>query len=221
MNADDRAEAMSDAARAAMVDEQIRQRGITNPRVLAAMRAVPRERFVPPDLADRAYNDAPLPIGEGQTISQPYVVAYMVDLLDVAADHRVLEIGAGSGYHAAVLAQLAREVYTVEIVPELAARAEASLRSLGIANAHVITGNGMAGWAEGSPFDRILVAAAPERIPPALIEQLAPGGRLVIPLGAQWETQWLTLVEKTARGVREQRTIPVQFVPFTGIDPRP
>jgi protein-L-isoaspartate(D-aspartate) O-methyltransferase len=202
-----------------MVEEQIRQRGITNPRVLAAMRAVPREHFVPPDLADRAYNDAPLPIGEGQTISQPYIVAYMVDLLDVAAGHRVLEIGAGSGYHAAVLAQLAREVYTVEIVPELAARADASLRSLGIANAHVITGDGTGGWAEGSPYDRILVAAAPEHVPPALIEQLVPGGRMVIPLGAQWETQWLTLVEKTDGVVREQRTIAVQFVPFTGLHP--
>jgi protein-L-isoaspartate(D-aspartate) O-methyltransferase len=207
---------MSEAIRAAMVEEQIRRRGITNPRVLAAMRQVPRERFVPADLADRAYTDHALPIGEGQTISQPYVVAYMVDLLDVAAGHQVLEVGAGSGYHAAVLAQLARQVYTVEIVPELAARAAATLREAGVSNVQVIEGNGMEGWAAAAPFDRILVAAAPERIPLALIEQLAPEGRLVIPLGPQWETQWLTLVEKSAQGLTETRTIPVQFVPLVG-----
>ncbi len=219
MTAEERAGRDTEAARAAMVEEQIRRRGVTTARVLAAMRAVPRERFVPGHLADRAYEDGPLPIGEGQTISQPFVVAYMVDLLDVAAEHRVLEVGAGSGYHAAVLAQLAREVVTMEIVPELAARAAAALRAVGVSNATVITGNGMAGWPPGAPFDRILVAAAPERVPTALIEQLAPGGRLVIPLGAQWQTQWLTLVEKTAAGLRQERTIPVQFVPFTGTGP--
>jgi protein-L-isoaspartate(D-aspartate) O-methyltransferase len=198
-----------------MVEEQIRQRGVTDARVLEAMRTVPRHRFVSAALESRAYDDSPLPIGEGQTISQPYIVAYMAEALGVAPGHRLLEIGTGSGYHAAVLGQLARAVYTVEIVPDLARRATATLNALGYANVHVREGDGFAGWPEHAPFDRILVTAAPEHIPQPLLDQLAPGGRLVIPVGPQGQTQWITIVDKTPRGVVERRTIPVQFVPFT------
>jgi protein-L-isoaspartate(D-aspartate) O-methyltransferase len=203
------------AARLNMVDEQLRSRGILDERVLAAMQAIPRERFVPPHLASRAYDDGPLPIGEGQTISQPYIVAYMAEALRIAPDHSVLEIGTGSGYHAAVLGQLAREVYTIEIVPALARAATSLLKELGYANVQVREGDGYAGWPERAPFDRILVTAAPEQIPQPLIDQLAPGGRMVIPVGRQGQTQWMTILEKREDGVTEQRTIPVQFVPFT------
>lgn len=198
-----------------MVEQQIRQRGVSDPRVLEAMRTVPRERFVPADLASRAYEDSPLPIGQGQTISQPFIVAYMAEALGVSRQHRVLEIGTGSGYHAAVLAALAREVYTVEIVPELARRASATLKALGYANVRVREGDGYAGWPEHAPFDRILVTAAPDAIPKPLVDQLAPGGTMVIPVGPQGAPQWMTIVEKTGRGIVERRTIPVQFVPFT------
>jgi len=198
-----------------MVESQIRQRGVADARVLEVMRSVPRERFVPEDAASRAYDDTPLAIGFGQTISQPYIVAYMTEALAVQSTHRVLEIGTGSGYQAAVLARLAREVYTVEIVPALATRASTILRELGYANVSVRAGDGYAGWTEHAPFDRIMVTAAPDEIPKPLIEQLAPGGRLVIPVGSQGNTQWMTIVEKTAAGVAERRTIPVQFVPFT------
>ena len=198
-----------------MVESQIRQRGVADARVLEVMRSVPRERFVPEDAASRAYDDTPLVIGFGQTISQPYIVAYMTEALAVQSTHRVLEIGTGSGYQAAVLARLAREVYTVEIVPALATRASTILRELGYANVSVRAGDGYAGWSEHAPFDRIMVTAAPDEIPKPLIEQLAPGGRLVIPVGSQGNTQWMTIVEKTAAGVAERRTIPVQFVPFT------
>jgi protein-L-isoaspartate(D-aspartate) O-methyltransferase len=198
-----------------MIDEQLRARGVTDRRVLAAMAAVPRERFVPEHLVPRAYEDGPLPIGAGQTISQPYLVAYMADALAIAPDHKVLEIGTGSGYHAAVLGQLAREVYTIEIVPVLAQRAAALLKELGYANIHVREGDGYAGWSEHAPFDRILVTAAPDQIPQPLIDQLVPGGRMVIPVGEQGVTQWMTIVEKTSKGVMQRQTIPVQFVPFT------
>jgi protein-L-isoaspartate(D-aspartate) O-methyltransferase len=203
------------ARRAEMVEQQIRQRGVTNPRVLDAMRAVPREQFVPQALASQAYDDGPLPIGSGQTISQPYIVAYMTEVLDVAPSHKVLEIGTGSGYQAAVLGELVRDVYTIEIVPELAQRAETTLRALKKTNVHVRAGDGYAGWPEQAPFDRIMVTAAPEQLPGPLVEQLAPNGRLVVPVGAQGGPQWITVVEKTAMGVVERRTIPVQFVPFT------
>jgi protein-L-isoaspartate(D-aspartate) O-methyltransferase len=198
-----------------MVERQIRQRGVSDARVLDVMRNVPRERFVPDDADARAYDDTPLAIGFGQTISQPYIVAYMTEALAVQPGHRVLEIGTGSGYQAAVLGALARDVYTVEIVPDLAKRAAAVLRELGYTNVHVREGDGYAGWPEHAPFDRIMVTAAPDEIPKPLIEQLAPGGRLVIPVGSQGETQWMTVVEKTAAGVAQRRTIPVQFVPFT------
>jgi protein-L-isoaspartate(D-aspartate) O-methyltransferase len=203
------------ARRAEMVERQIRQRDVTNPRVLDAMRAVPREQFVPQALASQAYDDGPLPIGFGQTISQPYIVAYMTEVLDAAPSHKVLEIGTGSGYQAAILGELVREVYTIEIVPELAQRAETTLRALKKTNVHVRAGDGYAGWPEQAPFDRIMVTAAPEELPRPLVEQLAPNGRLVVPVGAQGGPQWITVVEKTAMGVVERRTIPVQFVPFT------
>jgi protein-L-isoaspartate(D-aspartate) O-methyltransferase len=203
------------ARRHEMVEQQIRQRGVTDDRVLDAMRSVPRERFVPPELASRAYDDGPLPIGSGQTISQPYIVAYMTAALDAAPSHKVLEVGTGSGYQAAVLSGLAREVYTIEIVPDLAQRAELVLRALNLANVHVRAGDGYAGWPEQAPFDRIIITAAPEVLPPPLVDQLAAGGRLVVPVGSQGGPQWMTIVEKTTTGVTEQRTIPVQFVPFT------
>ena len=203
------------ARREAMVEQQISQRGVIDARVLDAMRAVPRERFVPPESRSEAYEDRPLPIGSGQTISQPYIVAYMTEVLEVAPSHKVLEVGTGSGYQAAVLSELVREVYTIEIVPELARRAETVLRELNRTNIHVRAGDGYAGWPEEAPFDRIIVTAAPEQLPRPLVDQLAPGGRLVVPVGSQGGPQWMTIVEKTSTGVTERRTIPVQFVPFT------
>lgn len=198
-----------------MVEQQIRQRGVTDARVLAAMETLPRERFVPPDARSQAYDDVPLAIGFGQTISQPYIVAYMTEVLDVRDSHRVLEIGTGSAYQAAVLASLAREVWTIEIVPELAVEATELLRVLGLDNVHVRIGDGYSGWAEHAPFDRIMATAAPDQIPAPLIEQLAVGGRLVIPVGSQGGPQWITIVERGASGVVQKRTIPVQFVPLT------
>jgi protein-L-isoaspartate(D-aspartate) O-methyltransferase len=209
------------ARRDEMVEQQIRQRGVTDARVLNAMRAVPRERFVPPELVGRAYEDGPLTIGAGQTISQPYIVAYMTEALKVEPSHKVLEVGTGSGYQAAVLSELARDVYTIEIVAELGRRAEALLRSLNRTNVHVRVGDGYAGWPEQGPFDRIIVTAAPEQIPRPLLDQLAEGGLLIAPVGAQNAPQWMTVVEKTSKGVVERRTIPVQFVPFTRSPARP
>jgi protein-L-isoaspartate(D-aspartate) O-methyltransferase len=198
-----------------MVERQIRQRGVADTRVLTAMETIPRDRFVPPDARSQAYDDVPLAIGRNQTISQPYIVAYMTEVLDVRDSHRVLEIGTGSAYQAAVLASLAREVWTIEIVPELAASASGLLRDLGLSNVHVRLGDGYSGWPEQAPFDRIMATAAPDEIPDPLIEQLAVGGRLVIPVGSQGGPQWMTVVEKTSSGVLEKRTIPVQFVPLT------
>jgi protein-L-isoaspartate(D-aspartate) O-methyltransferase len=203
------------ARRREMVEQQIQGRGIRDARVLAAMRKVPRDRFVPAELVPRAYDDTPLPIGLGQTISQPFIVAYMTETLAVEPHHKVLEVGTGSGYQAAVLGELARDVYTIEIVPELARRATRTLQELRYRNVHVREGDGYAGWAEHAPFDRIMVTAAPEQIPKPLIDQLGPSGRLVIPVGEQGRTQWMTLVEKTAQGLVQRRTIPVQFVPLT------
>ena len=198
-----------------MVEQQIRQRDIADTRVLEAMTSIPRERFVPPVARSHAYDDGPLAIGFGQTISQPYIVAYMTEALGVHATDKVLEIGTGSGYQTAVLASLAREVWTIEIVPELARSASALLREVGFTNVHVREGDGHGGWPESAPFDRIMVTAAPVEIPGDVIEQLAPGGRLVIPVGPQGAPQWITIVEKTGNGLREERTIPVQFVPLT------
>jgi protein-L-isoaspartate(D-aspartate) O-methyltransferase len=199
-----------------MVERQIRQRDVADRRLLDAMASIPRERFIPPEASSLAYDDGPLAIGFGQTISQPYIVAYMTEILGVRSSDKVLEIGTGSGYQTAVLASLARDVWTIEIVPELARSADALLRDLGFTNVQVREGDGHGGWPEEAPFDRIMVTAAPASIPGRLIEQLAPGGRLVIPVGPQGEPQWMMIVEKTESGVRTERTIPVQFVPLTG-----
>ena len=203
------------ADRRRMVDRQIRARGIRSAEVLDALARVPRELFVPADVRHRAYEDSPLPIGYGQTISQPYIVAYMTEALETSPDHRVLEIGTGSGYQAAVLAGLVRQVYSIEIVPELADSARRTLTDAGYRNVEVRTGNGYAGWPERSPFDRIIVTAAPPEVPSALVEQLAVGGRMVVPVGTL--LQEIVIVTKDARGVSETRTIPVRFVPM--IDP--
>jgi protein-L-isoaspartate(D-aspartate) O-methyltransferase len=197
------------------VDQHIASRGVKDARVLDALRKVPRERFIPADLAARAYDDQPLPIGYGQTISQPFIVAHMTEALGVEPHHIVLEVGSGSGYQAAILGELGRTVYTIEIVPELARRAASTLQSLGYRHVHVREGDGYAGWPQHAPFDRIMVTAAPAEIPRPLIDQLAVGGRLIIPVGEQGRTQWLTVVDRTAKGVTERRTIPVVFVPFT------
>jgi protein-L-isoaspartate(D-aspartate) O-methyltransferase len=203
------------AQRIRMVEEQIESRGVKDARVLEAMRRVPRDRFVPADVTHLAYEDSPLPIGHGQTISQPYIVAYMTEALDVQAHHRVLEIGTGSGYQAAVLSALVKEVYTIEIVPPLAVRARQTLTALGYGNVHVREGDGYGGWPEHAPFARIIVTAAPPRIPQPLIDQLATGGIMVIPVGERNSMQWMTIIEKKSSGVVERRTIPVAFVPLT------
>src|SRR5262245_60835707 len=197
-----------------MVEEQIEARGVRDSRVLAALRAVPRHEFVPPEERAHAYRDGPLPIGYGQTISQPYIVAVMTELLELSSDEKVLEIGTGSGYQAAVLAQLAREVYTIEIVPELARRAEADLHRLGYSNVQVRHGDGYRGWPEHAPFDAIVVTAAPEHVPQPLVDQLAVGGRLVLPVGDVFQD--LVLVTRDAAGVRQDRLLGVRFVPMTG-----
>lgn len=203
-----------DRARSQMVERQLRDRGIEDPAVLAAMQRVPRHRFVPSDLVELAYQDSPLPIGYDQTISQPYIVAYMSEVAQIAPGDRVLEIGTGSGYQAAILAQLAREVYTIEIIPELAASASATLQELGYENIEVKAGDGYRGWPEAAPFEAIVVTAAPDRVPQALIEQLAIGGKLVIPVGTS--VQQMTIITKTEEGIVEEQTLPVRFVPMTG-----
>ena len=199
-------------ARRQMVDTQIRARDVSDTAVLGAMERVPRHLFVPPELRQSAYDDTPLSIGEGQTISQPFIVAYMTELLQLRADQTVLEIGTGSGYQAAVLAELARQVYTIEIVPTLADRARKALADAGYANIEVRTGNGYLGWPEHAPFPRILVTAAPPEIPQALVAQLAVGGRMVLPVGNL--NQEIAIVTKTEDGVTERRTLPVRFVPM-------
>jgi len=198
-----------------MVDEQMASRDISNERVLEVMRQVPRHRFVPKSLESYAYRDSPLPIGEDQTISQPYMVALMTQLVDPQSGHKALDIGTGSGYQAAVLAELVDHVYSIEIVESLATDARERLTKLGYENVTVRHGDGYAGWESEAPFDVIIVAAAPDHIPAPLIEQLAPGGKLVIPVGD--EDQSLMLVEKDTEGVVTRREIaPVLFVPMTG-----
>jgi protein-L-isoaspartate(D-aspartate) O-methyltransferase len=195
-----------------MVEDQIAARGVRDRQVLDAMRAVPRHRFVPANLVPHAYEDRALPIGYGVTISQPYIVAYMTEALALAPDHRVLEIGTGSAYQTAILAEIAREVFTIEIIPQLAGLARETLTALGYANVHIREGDGHAGWAEQAPFDRIIVTAAPSDIPEPLVDQLAIGGRMVIPVGDAM--QWIVVVDRTASGVTQRQTIPVAFVPF-------
>lgn len=202
------------AMRAEMVRTQLSSRDITNPRVLDAMRRVERHRFVLPESQLEAYGDYPIPIGHGQTISQPYIVAFMTQALELEPDHTVLEIGTGSGYQAAILAELVKEVYTIEIVPELAERARGALQEAGYTNAHVRTGNGYLGWPEEAPFDRIIVTAAPESVPPALVEQLRVGGLMAIPVGTA--VQELRILRRTEGGVEQLQTIPVRFVPMVG-----
>ena len=201
---------------------QLRAVGIRDERVLAAIARTPRRLFVPPSFQDDAEADRPLPIGHGQTISQPYIVALMTEWLQLSGEERVLEIGTGSGYQAAILARLAREVFSVEILADLSERAAAALHAAGIDNVHLRVGDGSRGWPEEAPFDRIIVTAAPARIPDALLVQLAPGGRLVVPVGGDPERQLLHLVVKGPRGELEARQIlPVRFVPLVSTDPTP
>ena len=197
-----------------MVEQQLLTRDITDPGVVSAMRRVPRDRFVPPDQRQWAYEDRPLPIGYDQTISQPYIVAYMTQALRLTPDAKVLEVGTGSGYQAAVLAELAATVYSIEIVTQLAARARDTLSDLGYTNTHVREGDGYAGWPEQAPFDAIIVTAAPDHIPQPLVDQLALGGRLIIPVGRDRQT--LTVLTRTEDGVGQEPTLPVLFVPMTG-----
>jgi protein-L-isoaspartate(D-aspartate) O-methyltransferase len=225
LGADAGAQDVYAAPRQAMVDtiaELARETGAEtgrarfNARVMAAMNRVPRHRFVPADLELQAYANRPLPIGEGQTISQPFIVALMTDLIDVKSGDRVLEIGTGCGYQAAVLGELAREVYTIEIVAPLAKDAAARLAALGYRNVAAKSGDGYHGWPEHAPFDAIIVTAAAPAVPPALIAQLKPGGKLVIPVGAQWSGQSLLVIEKSADGKTTTRNaLAVRFVPLT------
>jgi protein-L-isoaspartate(D-aspartate) O-methyltransferase len=203
------------AERAQMVERQIAARDVRDGRVLAAMRAVPRHLFVAPEQAPRAYEDRPLSIGHGQTISQPYIVALMTELVRPTPTDRALEVGTGSGYQAAVLAQLVSHVYTIEIVPALARESEARLKNLGCKNVTVRAGDGYGGWPEHAPFDVIVVTAAPDRVPEPLLQQLKPGGRLAVPVGTPFSIQELQLIEKEASGkLRTTRVAPVQFVPL-------
>jgi protein-L-isoaspartate(D-aspartate) O-methyltransferase len=197
-----------------MVERQLRSRGIDDPRTLRAMAKVPREKFVPNELRNSAYDDRPLPIGYGQTISQPFIVALMTQHLQPKASDHVLEIGTGSGYQAAILSELAGEVYTIEIVRPLAQHAEVLLRELGYNNVHVKAGDGYKGWPEHAPFDGIIVTAAPDHIPQPLVEQLKEGGRMVIPVGKAG-AQMLYLLEKRGGKIKQKAVIPVKFVPFT------
>jgi protein-L-isoaspartate(D-aspartate) O-methyltransferase len=197
-----------------MVETQIKARGVKEPRVLAAMLKVERHLFVPKDLHPNAYSDQPLPIGEGQTISQPYIVALMTELLDLRGEEKVLEVGTGSGYQAAILAELAKEVYTIEIIEKLATSAEKLLLDLSYKNIKVKAGDGYLGWPEAAPFDAIIVTCAPDHIPKPLMDQLREGGRMVIPVGES--TQELKKIVKRGGKLETTNVIPVIFVPMTG-----
>ena len=203
-----------ESLRREMVERQIRARGIRDERVLQALREVPRHEFVSPDLVNVAYDDGPLGIGEGQTISQPYIVAFMTEAARITSASKVLEIGTGSGYQTAVLSRLAKEVFSVEIVESLAKHAMEKLRLAGYSNVHVRVGDGYHGWPEESPFDSILVTAAPVRAPLPLINQLKTGGRMIIPIGQLFQD--LVLITKTEDGTHQENLIPVRFVPMTG-----
>ena len=202
------------AERLRMVEEQIRSRGVRDPGVLAAMTKVPRHLFVPEALVSSAYEDGPLPIGHQQTISQPYIVALMTELLHPRAGHKILEVGTGSGYQAAVLAEIVGQVFTIEIVDDLARSATATLSSLGYKNIHVRSGDGYRGWPEEAPFDGVIVTAAPDHVPQPLVDQLKVGGRLVIPVGEG--IQDLILLTKTRTGIVRENVTGVRFVPMTG-----
>ena len=197
-----------------MVKAQIEKRGIKDAATLAALRKTPRHLFVPKSIINDAYDDRPLPIGYGQTISQPYIVAYMTEMVKPKPDHRVLEIGTGSGYQAAVLSEIVKEVYTIEIIDSLGSQARNRLSKLTYKNITVKTGDGYYGWKDKSPFDAIVVTAAAEHIPPPLIEQLKEGGRMIIPIGSPFMVQQLMLVEKKGGKTRTTSLIPVRFVPF-------
>ncbi|MGB9836226.1 MAG: protein-L-isoaspartate(D-aspartate) O-methyltransferase [Candidatus Saccharicenans sp.] len=204
-----------EAERREMVEVQIKGRGVRDKRVLEAMLKVPRHLFVPEQMKELAYGDEPLPIGEGQTISQPYIVAYMTEALKLTGREKVLEIGTGSGYQTAILAELAHEVYTVELIPELSRRAQKVLGELGYQNIHFLIGDGTLGWPEHAPYDAILVSAAPASIPRRLVEQLRENGRMIIPVGTDY--QELVLVRKLEEGWEEQRLIGVRFVPLVTV----
>jgi protein-L-isoaspartate(D-aspartate) O-methyltransferase len=195
-----------------MVEVQIQARGIGDKKVLAAMRKVPRHLFVPQELRPFAYDDEPLPIGEGQTISQPYIVAYMTQALRLSGDEKVLEVGTGSGYQTAVLAEIVRQVFTIELLGALSDRAQALLESLGYMNIRTMAGDGTLGWEENAPFNAIMVTAAAPAVPRRLQEQLGPGGRMVIPVGEGF--QELYLITRERRGFRKKRLLPVRFVPL-------
>lgn len=202
--------------RTQMVKEQIEARGIGEKRVLDAMDRVPRHLFVPDGVRDHSYADSALPIGHEQTISQPYIVGFMTESLMVQPTDKILEIGTGSGYQAAILGELAKEVYSIEIVAPLGERAGKTLSDLGYKNVHVRVGDGYKGWPEAAPFDAVIVTAAPDHVPQPLLDQLKVGGRLVIPVGSGTHNQSLVLMEKTAKGVERHEILPVRFVPMTG-----
>ena len=197
-----------------MVETQIKARGVKDPRVLAAMEKVPRHEFVPPEFIDQAYEDHPLPIGYGQTISQPYIVAVMTELLQLESGDKVLEIGTGSGYQAAILAEITDKVYTVEIIPELAKSAEERLRRLGYTSVKVKNADGYYGWEEYAPYDAIIVTCAPDHVPRPLVRQLKDGGRMVIPVGPPGGYQSLWLIEKRGGEVKSRNVMGVLFVPM-------
>jgi protein-L-isoaspartate(D-aspartate) O-methyltransferase len=202
--------------RNAMVREQIEAGGVKDAKVLAAMRKVPRHEFVPAAWRNRAYDDRPLPIGEDQTISQPYIVAFMTEQLALKPGERVLEVGTGSGYQAAILAELVKDVYTIEIVEPLGKRAAETLKRLGYAGVHVRIGDGYQGWPEAAPFHAIIVTCAPNAVPKPLVDQLAEGGRMVIPVGEFGDLQQLVVLRKEDGKLVTKRTLPVRFVPMTG-----
>jgi protein-L-isoaspartate(D-aspartate) O-methyltransferase len=215
-------ESKARAEREQMVTRQIAARGVSDPRVLEALRCVPRHRFVPPGLVHAAHDDGPLAIGDGQTISQPFIVALMSEALQLTGDEKVLEIGTGSGYQTAVLAELTRPVYSIEIVPALARRARETLARAGYDSVQLRTSDGALGWPEGAPFDAILITAAPATVPDGLLDQLAPGGRMVVPVGPSSGSQDLRLITRTAQGsLHETSLVPVSFVPMTGLVGQP
>ncbi len=195
-----------------MVETQIINRGVKDERVIAAMRQIPRHLFVPPDVVDYAYNDEPVPIGEGQTISQPYIVAYMTEMLNLKEEDKVLEIGTGSGYQTAILASIAKEIYTVEIIASLSSKAQELLAQLGYRNIYFKIGDGTFGWEEHAPYDAIIVTAAPASFPRQLEAQLKLGGRMVVPVGSTFQELYLLMREK--EGIKKKKLLPVRFVPL-------